>query len=197
MPSNIVPPYWGTAVASNEIFRATVVNPNGTETLMNLADGNVTPTATILDTNFYKHGGPQFIVEITMPSALQTDDLGQPLFDFDIKFSMDIYDNLGQFIVEQNVRMKMKDVGYDKISDDGVLRLNLEWMAPTGSPSSRTGKKLGTGAYIAKFDFESKATYMSESVAIAGKEEESHKKGDVIRTTDNTTKTFGFKRARR
>jgi len=197
VPSNIVPPYWGTAVASNEIFRATVVNPNGTETLMNLADGNVTPTATILDTNFYKHGGPQFIVEITMPSALQTDDLGQPLFDFDIKFSMDIYDNLGQFIVEQNVRMKMKDVGYDKISDDGVLRLNLEWMAPTGSPSSRTGKKLGTGAYIAKFDFESKATYMSESVAIAGKEEESHKKGDVIRTTDNTTKTFGFKRARR
>ena len=173
------------------------MNTNGTETLMNFVDDNLIPTSTVLDTNFYKHAGPQFIVEITMPSALQTDELGNPIFDFDIRFTMDVYDNLGQFIANQDVRIKMKDVGYDKISDDGVLRVNLEWMAPGGAPASKSGKKLGTGAYIAKFDFVSKATYVAENSAIGDDGSETYKKGDVIKTSYNTTKTFGFKRAKR
>jgi hypothetical protein len=132
-----------------------------------------------------------------MPSALQTDDLGNPIFDFDIRFTMDVYDNLGQFIANQDVRMKMKDIGYDKISEDGVLRVNLEWMAPGGSPASKSGKKLGTGAYIAKFDFVSKATYIADEPSTSDDGDVSYKKGDVIKTSDNTTKTFGFKRARK
>ena len=190
-------PYMGTAVQEGEIFRATVMNQNGTESLMAFNDKNLVPTSTILDTNIYKHAGPQFIVEITMPSALQTDDFGKPLFDFDIRFSMSVYDNLGQFIAKQDVRLKMKDIGYDKITEDGVLRLNLEWMAPDGSPASKSGKKLGTGAYIAKFDFESKATYVSDEPSRNDDGTTSYEKGDVIKTTDNTTKTFGFKRAKR
>ncbi len=190
-------PYVGTAVNPGEIFRATIMNANGTETLTNLVDGSVVPTSVALDTNIYKHAGPQFIVEITMPSALQTDDFGKPIFDFDIRFTMDVYDNLGQFIAKQDVRMNMKDIGYDKITEDGVLRLNLEWMAPDGAPASKSGKKLGTGAYIAKFDFKSKATYVADNPTTNEDGSSSYKKGDVISTTDNTTKTFGFKRIKR
>jgi hypothetical protein len=191
------PPYAGTVVNAGEIFRATIMNPNGTETLMNFADGKIVPTASILDTNIYKHAGPQFIVEITMPSALQTDDFGKPIFDFDIRFTMDVYDNLGQFIAKQDVRMDLKSVGYDKISEDGVLRVNLEWMAPDGAPVSKAGKKLGTGAYIAKFDFKSKATYVADTPTKNDDGSTSYEKGDVISTTDNTTKTFGFKRIKK
>ena len=190
-------PYVGTAVNPGEIFRATIMNANGTETLTNLVDGSVVPTSVALDTNIYKHAGPQFIVEITMPSALQTDDFGKPIFDVDIRFTMDVYDNLGQFIAKQDVRMNMKDIGYDKITEDGVLRLNLEWMAPDGAPASKSGKKLGTGAYIAKFDFKSKATYVADNPTTNEDGSSSYKKGDVISTTDNTTKTFGFKRIKR
>jgi hypothetical protein len=69
-------------------------------------------------------------------------------------------------------------------------------MAPDGAPTTKTGRKLGTGAYIAKFDFLSKATYTADSTPVQG-ESSNYKKGDVIKTTDNTTKTFGFKRAKR
>jgi hypothetical protein len=190
-------PYMGTAVSENEIFRATIMNPNGTELLTKLVDGTVIPTTTVLDTNSYKHAGPQFIVDITMPSALQTDDFGKPIFDFVIRFTMNVYDNLGQFIAKQDIRMNMKDIGYDKITEDGVLKLNLEWMAPNGSPASKSGKRLGTGAYIAKFDFDAKATYVADEPTTNEDGSTSYKKGDVIKTTDNTTKTFGFKRAKK
>ena len=189
-------PYAGTAVGANETFRATIKNMDGTETLMNLVDGAMVPTATKLDTNIYKHAGPQFIIEITMPSALQTDEFGKPLFDFDIRFTMNVYDNLGQFITKQDVRMDLKAIGYDKISEDGVLRIDMEWMAPGGAPATKTGRKLGTGAYIAKFDFVSKATYVAET-STAQDDGPAYKKGEVIKTTDNTTKTFGFKRSKR
>ena len=189
-------PYVGTQVTGDEIFRATVVNANGTETLMGLKDGELSSTGVVLDTNIYKHAGPQFLVEITMPSAQQTDEFGQPLFDFDIKFTMNLYDNLGQFIAKQNVSLNLKEIGYDKVSEDGVLRINMEWMAKDGSPKSKKGRKLGTGAYIAKFDFESKATYVAQT-RTTQEDGPNYETGDVIKTTDNTTKTFGFKRAKR
>lgn len=190
-------PYVGAPVAAGDIFRATIIKNDGTEALMSFKDGELATTGVVLDTNIYKHAGPQFIVEITMPSAQQTNEFGQPLFDFDIMFSMDVYDNLGQFIADKDVRLKMKDIGYDMISEDGVLRINMEWLAPDGAPTTKAGRKLGTGAYIAKFDFVSKATYTAEDTPSTEDEGSSYKKGDVIKTTDNTTKTFGFKRAKR
>ena len=45
-------------------------------------------------------------------------------------------------------------------------------------------------------EFLSKATYTAESTPVQG-ESSNYKKGDIIKTTDNTTKTFGFKRAKR
>ena len=188
-------PYAGIPVKEGEIFRVTAKNSDGSESLFELNGNKLVATGTTLDTNIYKHAGPQFIVDITMPSALQTDAFGKPVFDFDIRFSMSVYDNLGQFIAKQDIRIDLADIGRDKISGDGVLRLNLEWMAPGGAPASKSGRKLGTGAYIAKFDFESKATYVAEPGS--GDDDLDYEKGDVIKTNDNTTKTFGFKRAKK
>ena len=189
-------PYVGKPAAEGETFRVTVINSNGTESLLGLNDGKLTATGVVLDTNTYRHAGPQFIVEITMPSALQTDGKGEPVFDFELEITMDLFDNLGQFIAHQGIDFNIKDIGYDKIAEDGVLRLNVEWMAPGGAPASKTGRKIGTGAYIAKFDFVSMATYVAESNA--NQEDGSvYKKGDAIKTSDNATKVFGFKRSRR
>ena len=189
-------PYVGAPVSDNEVFRATIINMDGTESLMNLNDGKLSATGIVLNPDIYKHAGPQFIVEITMPSALQTDDQGHPLFDFEIKFRMNIFDNLGQFIVKQDVRINMKDIGYDMISEDGVLRVNMEWTARNGAPTTQSGRKLGTGAYIAKFDLESKAQYVS-AVETARDNGSAYKLGDVVKTADKVTRTFGFKRSRR
>ena len=90
----------------------------------------------------------------------------------------------------------MKDVGYDKISNDGVLRVNMEWMAHKGAPKSNSGRAIGTGAYIAKFDFESRATYVS-AVETAKDDGSAYKQGEVIKTSDDATRIFGFKRSRR
>lgn len=189
--------YFGAPVNEGERFRVTIQNMDGTETLMQMVDDALIPTATRLDTNLYKHAGPQFLIEITMPSALQTDELGKPIFDFKINFSMNVYDNLGQFIADQDVRINLDTLGYDKISEDGVLRVNLEWLAGNGgAPKSKSGKALGTGAYIAKFEFESKATYIAEE-AYVGDDGPEYKKGDVIKTSDDKTKTFGYKRTKR
>ena len=189
-------PYIGAPVQDDEMFRATIVNMDGTESLMNLNGGELTTTGVVLNTDIYKHAGPQFIVEITMPSALQTDDQGNPLFDFEIKFTMNVFDNIGQFIAKQDVHINMKDVGLDKISEDGVLRVNMEWVARDGAPRSNSGRMIGTGAYIAKIDFESKATYVS-TVETDRDDGSVYKQGDVSKTTDDATKTFGFKRSRR
>ena len=189
-------PYVGKPAADGETFRVTAVKLNGTESLLGLNDGKLTATGMVLDTNTYKHAGPQFIVEITMPSALQTDEKGEPVFDFEIEIAMDLFDNLGQFIAHQGIDFNIKDIGYDKIGEDGVLRLNVEWMAPNGAPASKTGRKIGTGAYIAKFDFVSMATYVAE-VAANQDDGSVYKKGDAIKTSDNATKVFGFKRPRR
>lgn len=181
-----------TQPAEGEIFRLTVVNYDGTESIVDANYNIGTPLGTD-----YAHGGPVFQIKISMPAAQMEGNATQYLYDMKISIKANLYDNLGQFIVDKsiNIDFATNPAWRDAIAEDGSLNLNLEWVAHNGAaPVSASGKKLGTGAYISKFDF--KAT----KICTEDFEEEdgiSCKVGQNSSDADNTTKTFGFKRGKK
>ena len=196
--NNSVIPYGIYPLQDGEDFRITLVNTNGTETLLQQTDNYLVPSAIVLDPNSYKHGGPVFNIDVIIPSATTTDASGKYVFEFDIALDMNIYDNLGQYINRKKFKIDLNQLGYTAIAEDGAIHLNLEWLAVNGeAPVSENGRKMGSGAYIAKFDFKAVATYTGETSVSENTDELSYKNGEKIKTTDNTTKTFGFKRALR
>ncbi len=169
---------------ADEYFRISVVK-DGQERLTSLVDNSLVPSMDVDSLN-YRHSGPVFNIDITLPLALMTDTAnggGTAMFAVKVSFSVDVYDNLGQYINTQHVNIDAETVR-EIISSDGVIHLHLEWLAHDGeAPKSKAGKKVGTGAYIAKFKFKAREVNL--------------KTQDTHMITDDKTKTFGFKRARR
>ena len=150
------------------------------------------------DTASYFGSGPKFEIEVTMPSASFMTHNGVPMYDFSLKIVADLYDNLGQYINTYTLDIpKEKFAGMRNLIDNGILKLDLEWAAKDNeAPISKDGNKIGTGAYIAKFDFtaqtycattfnESSNDYKESCKAVGAKAEKAN---------DNKTKTLGFKR---
>jgi len=166
----------------NEAFRITYKKEDS-ETIANLIDGILTVGSKNVGGN-YGHGGPTFDVEISLPVLLMTDSAtGGNLYDVSVKFNISVYDNMGQFINKQEVNLESATVR-KVAAEDGTIRMSLEWLAQDGdAPISAAGKKIATGAYIAKFDFKSTATNV--------------KTGESQKKVDDATKTFGFKRAKK
>lgn len=180
-----------TQPTDKEVFRLTVVGNNGKESIV---DGNTIGVP--LDAT-YTHGGPVFQLDISMAAAMMGGKTQKYLYDMMLSIEMNLYDNLGQFIANKTFKMDFAENTQwrDAISEDGILHLNLEWVAHDGTaPVSDKGRKLGTGAYISKFDFTAVKTCTED----VNEEEEGGIKckiGQKDKTTDNTTKTFGFKRS--
>ena len=170
--------------AQDEAFRITVLK-EGKEYFTNIMNNILMATTNAAD-NSYLHAGPVFSIEITLPSALILDTLGGEVALvnlIDVKFSIEVFDNMGQFINSETITINGETVR-KVISDDGVIRMNLEWLAHNGeAPISSKGKKIGTGAYIAKFTFKAKETNI--------------KTQQKSSSSDDTTKAFGFKRAKK
>ena len=170
--------------AQDEAFRITVLK-EGKEYFTNIMNNILMATTNAAD-NSYLHAGPVFGIEITLPSALILDTLGGEVALvnlIDVKFSIEVFDNMGQFINSETITINGETVR-KVISDDGVIRMNLEWLAHNGeAPISSKGKKIGTGAYIAKFTFKAKET--------------NTKTQQKSSSSDDTTKAFGFKRAKK
>lgn len=151
-----------------------------------------------IDTATYIGSGPNFEIEITMPSASFLTHEGQPMYDYRLKVVMDLYDNLGQYINTYKLDIPKENfAAMRNLVDNGIFKMNLEWAAKDNeAPVAKQGNKIGTGAYIAKFDFTAEsfcATKFDESnndyklsCENAGVKAE--------RVTDSKTKTFGFKR---
>lgn len=181
-----------TQPTDKEVFRLTVVGNNGKESIV---DGNTIGVP--LDAT-YTHGGPVFQLDISMAAAMMGGKTQKYLYDMMLSIEMNLYDNLGQFIANKTFKMDFAENTQwrDAISEDGILHLNLEWVAHDGTaPVSDKGRKLGTGAYISKFDFTAVKTCTED----VNEEEEGGIKckiGQKDKTTDNTTKTFGFKRSK-
>ena len=150
------------------------------------------------DTATYFGSGPNFNIEVTMPSANFTTHDGRFMYDYRLNIIMDLYDNLGQYVNTYTLDIPKENfASIRNFVGNGLLRLNLEWAAKDNeAPVSKQGNKIGTGAYIAKFDFTAESfcatTFDETSNDYKAKCDEIGQKAE--RSTDNKTKTLGFKR---
>ena len=182
-----------TQPLENEVLRLTVLNRDGSESLVDLNSGTFgLPMGT-----GYVHGGPVFQIKISMPAAQMVDKVQNYLFDMLISIKVNLFDNIGQYIAGKKIEIDMAShpEWRSAVGDDGILNLNLEWLAHDGeAPISEKGKKLGTGAYISKFDFKAIQTCTEDYEETDGI---SCTVGKKEKVSDNSTKSFGFKRAKR
>ncbi len=150
------------------------------------------------DTAIYSTSGPEFEVEITMPSASFTTHDGQPMYDYRLNIVMDLYDNIGQYINTYNIDIPKENFPAIRgLVDNGTLKLKLEWAAKDNeAPVAKQGNKIGTGAYIAKFDFTAESFCATQFDESSNDYKASCTEAGAIteRTSDSKTKTFGFKR---
>ena len=150
------------------------------------------------DTSIYASSGPNFEVEITMPSASFVTHEDMPMYDYHLKVVMDLYDNLGQYVNTYKLDIPTENfTSMRGLVDNGIFKFNLEWATKDNeAPVAKKGNKIGTGAYIAKFDFEAEtfcATKFDESNN--DYKLKCEKKGiKADKATGSKTKTFGFKR---
>ena len=172
-----------------------------TSAIVNGKNSFIDESGTLLgqaDTSIYTSSGPNFEVEITMPSANFMTHEGMPMYDYRLKVVMDLYDNLGQYINTYKLDIpKEKFASMRGLVDNGIFKFNLEWTAKDNeAPVAKKGNKIGTGAYIAKFDF------TAESFCAAKFDKSNNDYNQTCenigvkadRATGNKTKTFGFKR---
>ena len=186
--------YAGRPIAAKDNAFVTTATIGGKNSFIS-DNGNLLGQA---DTAVYYRSGPNFDIQITMPSAAFTTHEGIPMFDYRLKIVMDLYDNLGQYINTYNLDIpKEKFSAIRELVDNGILKLNVEWAAKDNeAPVAKKGNKIGTGAYIAKFDltaetycattFEASSNDYKLACKTVGERKE--------KATDSKTKTLGFKR---
>ncbi len=185
----------GRPEAANDAFVTTAVI-GGKHNFIN-RNGTVIGVA---DTATYVNSGPNFIVEVTMPSASFTTKDGQPMYDFHLKIVMDLYDNLGQYINTYKLDIPRENFSTVRdLVDNGILKLNVEWAAKDNeAPVAKKGHKIGTGAYIAKFDFTAESFCATKFDETSNDYKATCSEVGAIaeKASDSKTKTLGFKRKR-
>ena len=178
---------------ANEAFVTSAVI-NGKHNFIN-RDGSVLGQ---VDTAAYFGSGPNFEIEVMMPSASFTTHEGLPMYDFRLKVVMDLYDNLGQYINTYKLDIpKEKFAEMRNLVNNGLFKLNLEWAAKDNeAPVAKKGNKIGTGAYIAKFDLTAESFCATNFDKSSNDYKLSCEKAGIKaeKASDSKTKTFGFKR---
>ncbi|MCQ2101902.1 MAG: glycoside hydrolase family 9 protein [Fibrobacter sp.] len=170
--------YGNTPFAENENFRLTVKNKAG-ETIILAAGDNELKRVNSAPIANYKSAGPVFEIEVSLPFGNSR--------NYQLAFDLDIFSNMGSYVINTHFSDStsyMKDF----ISAGSTLTLYLEWCAPEDYPVSSTGKKIGTGPYIAKF--KTKASSSAPETLEEGDD------GRAISDSDTFTKTFGFRRVK-
>ena len=181
-------------------FVLTVANNDGTLTFLENNQGSWVVGSQKTTDSTYGARGPVFQIRIIIPSATLSGTTKDFFYDYELTIAMDVYDNIGQFINNQKVKISAAsfNVLRNYINENGEIRLNLEWMAKDGdAPVSADDKKIATGPYIAKFDFKA-TSYCTETVDGKLRDDGlSCELGRNVKETDTKTKTFGFKRRKK
>ena len=186
--------YFGRPESTNDDAFVTTVVIGGKHNFIG-KDGTILGQA---DTATYFGSGPNFEIEVSMPSAGFMTHNGIYMYDYSLKIVMDLYDNLGQYVNTYKTEIPKENfAAIRNLVDNGSLRLNLEWAAKDNeAPVAKKGNKIGTGAYIAKFDFRAE-TFCATTFDEASNDYKAtcNAVGDKVeKASDSKTKTLGFKR---
>ena len=196
-----VPPYYQLPFTMKDYpFILTVTNSDGTLTFLENNHGSWKVGGQTTTDSTYGARGPVFQIRVVIPSAALSGTTKEFFYDYEMTIAMDVYDNIGQFINNQKIKINASsfNVLRNYINENGEIVLNLEWLAKDGdAPVSVDGKKIATGPYIAKFDFKA-TSYCTETVDGKFRDDGlSCEEGRNAKETDTKTKTFGFKRKKK
>lgn len=175
--------YANTPFMANENFRLTTVN-SAEETIIIASGDNQLKRENVINkgpfTN-YRSAGPVFKMEIALPFGNKR--------EYGINFDLDIFSNMGAYVTSVHYSDSTKNLR-DYISAGSTITFYLEWCSPEDAPLSSTGKKIGTGPYIAKFKTKASSSTFPEDKDDADDKEK-------ISGSDTFTKTFGFRRIKK
>lgn len=177
-PKKVSPP-----VPGNSDFRIYVYNPT-THMLDAIQNGKVVAS---IDTTVMPLQGAIWTIDMTIPRGAAFDE--PPAWDtMSIKYRIPIYTNLGSFvnIIEGGYQITPNTY----LSTDNKVTVFVEWASLDGKGvRSKKGRIAGTGAYIYKFEIESRFTPNLNA-------DEETQKRFKFKSSYEKTKKFGLKRVK-
>jgi hypothetical protein len=177
--------YNGAVLTKDQSFRLSVKNKSDAEIIIAEGDSKLHPVSS-LPVNNYIHGGPVFQIDLTLPQVLENTVSGEAKREYKIKLEVDIFTNLGAFVNKVTYNFDLNDLK-EYISANSTMTLYLEWCSLDGIPASKKGKKIGTGAYIARYDITAKGAYTA-------KQPDDGDKTSAKKKNETGTISFGFRR---
>ena len=180
--------YGGIPLDPNVNFRLTTLNKNEETVVIAEGDSKLHDVFSA-PIRGYRNAGPTFMIEIALPDVLDKTELGEAKRDYKVNLEMDIFSNLGHYVNKATYSF-MSSAMQEYISAASTMTLYLEWCAPEDYPVSASGKKIGTGPYIAKFNTEAKSDYLPAKADEGDRTE-------ALKDSDTFTRTFGFRRAKK
>ena len=177
--------YNGAILTKDQSFRLSVKDKSENELVIAEGNGMLNPVKTVPVSN-YVHGGAVFQIDLTLPQVLENTISGEAKRDYKLKLEIDLFTNLGSYINKVTYNFSLSELK-EYISANSTLTLYLEWCSVDGAPVSEKGKKIGTGAYIARYDITTKGDYVAKQPDDGDKT--SAKKKNV-----SGTMSFGFRR---
>ena len=180
--------YGGYRPLPGENFRLSLNDKDDAAKVIAAGDNNMHAVTSMPIPN-YRHAGPVFKIEVTLPEVDLKTSMDEYKRDYTIAFELALFNNIGSFVNRTKYKFNTSSVR-EYITASNTLTLYLEWTAPEDYPASSDGKKIGTGPYIAKFNTEVNGVYVAKTPD----------KGDnkvEIKDKDTFTRTFGFRRLKK
>ena len=177
--------YNGAALTKDQAFRLSIKNKSDDEIVIAEGNDKLHPVSAPPVSN-YIHGGPVFQIDLTLPQVLENTISGEAKRAYKLNLEFDIFTNLGSFVNKVTYSMDINQVK-QYISANSTISLYLEWCSIEGAPISEKSKKIGTGAYIARYDISAKSEYVA-------KEPDSGDKTETKKKNTDGTISFGFRR---
>ncbi len=157
--------YYGDFQPSeDEHFRLSMKNASGEYVI---ASGKQSLDPVGREISNYAYAGPVFKIDVQLPKVFEKDSVEYNYkFGYQITIKLKLYNNLGSFVNEMDYTVDLSKL-MEYVSANSVATFYVEWCSPLASPPSLGGKIVGSGAYVAKFDFGAKAEYIVDPASPA------------------------------